>query len=86
MPVSMPAIRPPDRPPTSTPIIVASPCVALMPNVKGSVSTTAIVIVKPGIAPVIRPAATPIIIRPIVFNSKTALVAAITFSNITGGP
>jgi len=51
---------PPVKPPTYTPSIVDRPSIGLMPNVKGSVSTTAIVIVKPGIEPATRPQSTPI--------------------------
>jgi hypothetical protein len=52
-------IRPPERPPTKTPSIVAIPTVGLMAKVKGKVKIIAIVIVNPGIAPAIIPARTP---------------------------
>ena len=63
MPVNMPDINPPDRPPTNTPIMVASPSIAGRPKVNGKVSTTAMVMVKPGIDPAIRPAVTPRVIK-----------------------
>ena len=63
MPVSVPDIRPPDSPPTKTASMVASPCTGGMPKVKGSVSTTAMVMVKPGMAPAIKPAVTPTIMK-----------------------
>ena len=82
MPVRMPAIRPPDSPPTSTLTMVASPWAGGMANVKGSVRTTAIAIVKPGIAPAIRPPATPSIIRSSVLTCKTSPNARRMFSMI----
>ena len=48
MPVRMPAIRPPESPPTSTLTMVARPWAGGMPKVKGRVSTTAMAMVKPG--------------------------------------
>ena len=62
MPVKMPDIRPPERPPTKTEIIVASPCAGGIEKVKGSVKTIAIAMVKPGIEPAINPAPTPMTI------------------------
>jgi hypothetical protein len=62
IPVSTLEISPPESPPTNTPIMVARPCTGSIPKVKGSVSTTAMVIVKPGIAPAISPAKTPTVI------------------------
>ena len=82
MPVSMPDIRPPDSPPTNTPIMVARPSTGLRPKVNGRVSTTAIVMVKPGIAPAIKPAVTPTSMKARVVMSKTAAKAAPKFSNI----
>jgi len=52
-------MRPPDSPPTKTPIMVAIPCEAPMENVNGSVKTTAMAMVKPGMAPDRRPATAP---------------------------
>ena len=63
----MPDIRPPDSPPTRTEIIVARPCAGGIEKVKGSVSTTAMAMVKPGMDPAIRPAPTPI-----TMNSRVA--------------
>ena len=62
MPVRMPDIRPPERPPTRTEIMVASPCAGGIEKVNGSVKTIAIAIVKPGIEPAISPAPTPMTI------------------------
>ena len=63
MPVRMPDIKPPDSPPTKTEIIVARPCAGGIEKVKGSVNTTAIAIVKPGMDPAINPAPTPITMK-----------------------
>jgi len=62
-------IKPPERPPTKTPNIVAIPTVGLMAKVKGKVSIIAIVIVNPGIAPAMIPASTP----KNMFNNKLKL-------------
>ncbi len=86
MPVRMPAIRPPDRPPTNTPSMVANPWIGVMPKVKGRVSTTAMVMVNPGIAPAINPAATPNTISAMVGSVNKASAAARMFSRIIGAP
>ena len=83
MPVKIPAIRPPDRPPTSTLTMVASPWGAGMPKVNGSVRTTAMAMVKPGMAPAIRPPATPTNIRMKVLMFPSSTKAARMFSIIT---
>ena len=72
MPVRTLAIRPPDSPPTKTATMVERPRIASMPKVNGNVSTTAMVMVKPGMAPAISPAATPIVISAKVWGWATA--------------
>ena len=63
IPVSMPDIRPPDKPPTRTEIMVAKPWAGGIEKVKGKVRTIAMAIVKPGIDPAINPAPTPTVIK-----------------------
>src|SRR5699024_10828496 len=53
-------INPPELPPTCTPIIKAIPFTGSIPKLKGRVNATPIVIVKPGILPIIIPTVTPI--------------------------
>jgi len=54
-----------------------------MPKVNGSVRTTAMAMVKPGMAPAIRPPATPTIIRMKVLMVPSSTKAARMFSIIT---
>jgi hypothetical protein len=61
---------------------VANPCSGGIEKVKGKVKTIAIAIVKPGIAPAINPAVTPIAIRARVCMENTTSNAEITFSII----
>ena len=82
IPVIIPAINPPDNPPTSTLTIVAKPCDAGIPNVNGRVRTTAIAMVNPGIAPAIKPPATPIIIRTSVCSVASSATAPRILSTI----
>ncbi len=63
MPIRIPDIKPPDRPPTNTPIMVAMPWDAVIEKVKGKVKTTAMAMVKPGMAPASNPAMAPTLIR-----------------------
>ena len=65
MPNKVPEMRPPEKPPTKTPSMVESPSMGLMPKVKGSVSTIAMVMVKPGIAPATMPASVPTVMSAI---------------------
>jgi hypothetical protein len=51
-----------------------------MPKVKGSVSTTAMVMVKPGMAPATRPASTPTDISSRLYGVTTETKAPATFS------
>ena len=83
MPVRMPAMSPPERPPTRTLTMVASPCGAGMPKVNGKVSTTAIAMVKPGMAPAIKPPATPRSMRARVVTFVISPKAAMMLSRIT---
>ncbi len=83
MPVRIPAMRPPERPPTRTLTMVAKPWGAGMPKVKGRVRTTAMAMVKPGMAPATSPPATPTIIRIKVLIVASSPNAAMTLSIIT---
>ena len=76
MPVRIPAINPPESPPTSTLTMIARPCVGGMPNVKGRVRTIAMAMVKPGMAPAIKPPATPTSISIIVVALPISAKAA----------
>ncbi len=80
IPVRIPDINPPESPPTRTETIVARPCSGGIEKVNGSVSTTAIAIVNPGIDPASKPAATPIIINRIVSHCPIAENASKTLS------
>ena len=82
IPVRIPAINPPDSPPTRTLTMVASPCSGGMEKVNGKVSTTAMAMVNPGMAPAISPPATPSSMSASVLTWKTAAKARATFSMI----
>ena len=86
MPVNIPAIRPPDRPPTRTLTMVASPKCADIPKVNVKVSTTAMAMVKPGIAPAINPAATPTAINNKAWPLASTSMAARILSTTTTCP
>ncbi len=86
MPVRIPAIRPPDRPPTSTLTIVARPCSGGMEKVNGRVRTTAMAMVNPGMAPAISPPATPTAMRRRVLVAKMMPKAARALSMIMNRP
>ena len=64
----------------------AAPWAAGIPKVKGSVSTTAIAMVKPGMAPASRPAATPTTISRMVWMCPTVAAAARPLSRIIASP
>jgi hypothetical protein len=72
MPIRMEANMPPVSPPTYTPSMVDSPSMGLMPKVNGSASTTAMVIVKPGMEPAIKPPMTPRAISIKLYSAKTS--------------
>ena len=76
IPISMPDNKPPESPPTKTPIMVATPWIGLSPKVKGSTRITPIAIVKPGIDPAISPLKVPKAISPKVTGSRKILCAA----------
>ena len=76
MPVRIPAINPPDSPPTMTLTMVATPCSGGMEKVNGKVRTTAMAMVKPGMAPAINPPATPTAMSSMVFQIHSPLRAA----------
>ena len=63
---------PPVRPPTYTPSIVESPSMGLMPKVNGKASTTAMVMVNPGMEPAIKPPMTPRAISIRLCSAKTS--------------
>src|SRR3546814_6552736 len=62
--------------------MVASPCAGGIPKVKGSVSTIAMAIVKPGIAPAISPAKVPTIMNMTVLTVASSCTAKRRFSKI----
>ena len=72
IPSSIPDTSPPEYPPTYTAIIVDNPSMGVIPKVNGNVSTTAMVIVKPGMAAAIMPARVPTVISPIILAVKTS--------------
>src|ERR1700704_5475756 len=59
MPSRQEAIRPPDSPPTYTPIIAARPCSGSRPKVNGSTMITVMVLVMPGSPPPMTPTSVP---------------------------